>query len=105
MVNASRPDDQHTPDDGDGHDLGLDQFEAVTDDQGISLDQLSQAYAQLLGKGEDPYEPPAEAARVGQSRRSSSRAEAEPDETTPASSARGRSWRPFCLSVTRGTSR
>jgi segregation and condensation protein B len=40
--------------------LGLDQFEAVTDDQGISLDQLSQAYAQLLGKGEDPYEVPAE---------------------------------------------
>ena len=40
--------------------MGLEQFEAVADDQGISLDQLSQAYALLLGKGDDPYEPPAE---------------------------------------------
>ncbi|MHB8974491.1 MAG: SMC-Scp complex subunit ScpB [Pirellulaceae bacterium] len=60
MVNVFRSGDQHSADDGDGHDLGLDQFEAVTDEPGISLDQLSQAYAQLLRKGEDPYEPPAE---------------------------------------------
>jgi segregation and condensation protein B len=60
MVDASHSDDQHRLDDGTGRDFGLDQFEAVTDDQGISLDQLSQAYAQLLGKGEDPYEPPGE---------------------------------------------
>jgi segregation and condensation protein B len=57
---ASQPDEADDPGAGDGHDLGLDQFEAVTDDQGVSLDQLSQAYAQLLGKGEDPYEPSAE---------------------------------------------
>jgi segregation and condensation protein B len=58
MVTASHSDEADDPGAGDGHDLGLAQFEAVTDDQGISLDQLSQAYAQLLGKGEDPYEPP-----------------------------------------------
>jgi len=55
-AHSDQPDDRAA---GDGRDLGLGQFEAVTDDQGISLDQLSQAYAQLLGKGEDPYEPPA----------------------------------------------
>jgi len=64
MVKASQPDEADDPGAGDGHDLGLDQFEAVTDDQGISLDQLSQAYAQLLGKGDDPYEPPAEPREV-----------------------------------------
>jgi segregation and condensation protein B len=47
-------------------DLGLDQFEAISDEPGISLDELSEAYAQLMGKGSDPYElhdeqPPAEA--------------------------------------------
>ncbi len=41
---------------GDG--FGLDQFGAVDDDQGISLDELSKAYAELIGKGDDPYEPP-----------------------------------------------
>ncbi len=41
--------------------LGLDQFESVPDDQGISLEELSAAYAQLLGKGADPYERPIEA--------------------------------------------
>jgi segregation and condensation protein B len=42
--------------------FGLDHFEAVSGEQGISLDELSRAYAQLIGKGEDPYEPSAEAA-------------------------------------------
>jgi len=64
MVKASHSDEACDPGAGDGRDLGLGQFEAVTDDQGISLDQLSQAYAQLLGKGDDPYEPPAEPREV-----------------------------------------
>jgi segregation and condensation protein B len=34
--------------------LGLDQFGAPSDD-GLSLDELSQAYAALLAKGTDPY--------------------------------------------------
>ncbi|NLX57399.1 MAG: SMC-Scp complex subunit ScpB [Planctomycetaceae bacterium] len=59
MVRRAHSDQPNDRAAGDGRDLGLEQFEAVTDDQGISLDQLSQAYAQLLGKGEDPYEPPA----------------------------------------------
>jgi len=40
-------------------DLGLEQFGSVGDDRGISLDELSKAYAELIGKGNDPYEPPA----------------------------------------------
>jgi segregation and condensation protein B len=36
----------------------LEAFPTLSDDQGISLDELGQAYAQLLGDGEDPYEPP-----------------------------------------------
>lgn len=39
-------------------DLGLEQFGSVGDDHGISLDELSKAYAELIGKGNDPYEPP-----------------------------------------------
>jgi segregation and condensation protein B len=35
--------------------LGLEDF-AEPDDQGLSLDELSQAYAALLGKGADPYQ-------------------------------------------------
>lgn len=42
--------------------LGLDDF-AEPDDQGLSLDELSQAYAALLSKGADPYPD----AAVGQS--------------------------------------
>ena len=60
MVNPFRSEDPHSTHHGDGHDLGLDQFGAVADEPGISLDQLSQAYAQLLRKGDDPYEPPVE---------------------------------------------
>ena len=39
-------------------DLGLDEFESISDDQGLSLEELSRAYAELMGKGQDPYEPP-----------------------------------------------
>ena len=39
-------------------DLGLEQFESIADDQGISLDELSKAYAELIGKGSDPFTPP-----------------------------------------------
>src|SRR5882724_9556901 len=35
--------------------LGLDGF-IEPDDQGLSLDELSQAYAAVLAKGADPYE-------------------------------------------------
>lgn len=38
--------------------LGLDDFAEPADD-GLSLDELSQAYAALLAKGADPYGPPA----------------------------------------------
>lgn len=36
-------------------DLGLEQFVNPDDDQGISLDELSEAYAELLSQGDDPY--------------------------------------------------
>src|SRR6476661_5310998 len=42
--------------------LGLDDF-VEPDDQGLSLDELGQAYAALMAKGADPYaEPAAESA-------------------------------------------
>ncbi len=103
MVDAFRSGDQHAPHEGDGRDLGLDQFEAVTDEPGISLDQLSQAYAQLLRKGEDPYEPPAEVHETDVEE-VLEQTEAEPDEDACAC-ARGRSWKPFCLWATPGMSR
>ena len=37
-------------------DLGLDQFESAPDDHGLSIDQLSTAYAQLMGRGDVPFE-------------------------------------------------
>lgn len=37
-------------------DLGLEQFGAVPDDHGVSLDELSRAYADLIARGDDPYE-------------------------------------------------
>jgi len=58
MVEPHQP-DRHAPLPGQPDEqLGLEQFGSVDDDQGISLDELSQAYAELIGKGEDPYEPP-----------------------------------------------
>lgn len=71
MVVPASPDESHrapgrraTPSDT-AADWGLEQFEAVSDEQGISLDELSRAYAQLMGKGEDPYDPPQESAPAG----------------------------------------
>ncbi len=37
-------------------DNGLDDFEGPPDDHGLSLDQLSQAYADLIQSGADPYD-------------------------------------------------
>jgi segregation and condensation protein B len=37
-------------------DLGLDEFESA-DDHGLPLEDLSRAYAELIGRGMDPYEP------------------------------------------------
>jgi segregation and condensation protein B len=53
MVSSS---DRAPQDDDPATDLGLDQFEAISDEPGISLEELSEAYAQLMGKGSDPYE-------------------------------------------------
>ncbi len=55
MVN--RPQEREPEAPRPGADLGLGQFESVPDDQGVSLEELAAAYAQLLGKGADPYEP------------------------------------------------
>lgn len=38
--------------------LGLEDFQQPEGEEGLSLDQLSEAYAQLLDKGEDPYRVP-----------------------------------------------
>ena len=38
-------------------DLGLEQFAAPSDEMGLSLEELSEAYASLLSGGADPYSP------------------------------------------------
>jgi segregation and condensation protein B len=37
-------------------DLALEQFQEVSDDQGLSLDELSESFARLLGAGDVPYD-------------------------------------------------
>ncbi len=55
-------DDPATQDQNLISDLGLDPLDNVEDDQGISLEELSRTYAELVGSGLDPYEalPPPE---------------------------------------------
>lgn len=60
MVEPSESDRESHSEPPLAEDLGLGQFEVIADEQGISLDDLSKAYAALLGKGDDPYEPPPE---------------------------------------------
>ncbi len=50
---ASQPDSEAA------ENLGLDGFLQPADDDGLSLDELSQAYADLLKQGDDPYQPDA----------------------------------------------
>ena len=51
----SDTEDTAPPDD---ESLGLEGFADPDDDVGISLDELSQAYAELIDQGDDPYETP-----------------------------------------------
>lgn len=45
-----------------GEELGLGEFKAPPVDEGLSLDKLSEAFAEMLGGGDDPYaEAPADA--------------------------------------------
>ncbi len=46
--------DSNEPDD-DVLDFGLEQFGEIDDEQGLSLEELSQAYAELIDDGADPY--------------------------------------------------
>ena len=65
MVESNESDLNQQPPAAPTDDLGLQQFEAVADEQGISLDELSQAYAELIRKGDDPYEPPQQSTSDG----------------------------------------
>ncbi len=56
MVESVDNEDDRTSPESDA-DLGLGQFESAVDDEGISLDELSRAYAKLVETGKDPYEP------------------------------------------------
>ncbi len=49
----SAPDDSLTEPES----FGLELFASDPDDHGLSLEDLSNAYAELLGKGHDPYQP------------------------------------------------
>lgn len=51
-----------TPSDSTGQPLDLAGFRDAPDDQGMTLDNLHSAFAELLGQGEEPYESPAEPA-------------------------------------------
>ena len=51
MVDSNEPQNSDTV-----SDLGLEGFANPDDEQGLSLDELSQAYATLLERGEDPYQ-------------------------------------------------
>lgn len=42
--------------------LGLEKFQAPPADEGLSLDKLSSAFAEMLGGGDDPYAAPEESA-------------------------------------------
>jgi segregation and condensation protein B len=59
-----------TDESGAGNDsFGLDAFQdGLPDDQGLSLDELTRAYAELIGKGEDPYSEAPEVDRIGPER-------------------------------------
>jgi segregation and condensation protein B len=59
MVESPRPDDEFGRNQPRTLGPGTDDRDLPPGDEGISLDELTRAYAQLLGKGEDPYEPPA----------------------------------------------
>lgn len=59
MAKKSKPNPTPPPS---ANSLGLDGFRAPADDLGLSLDELSQAYASLLGGGDDPYAPAPDAA-------------------------------------------
>lgn len=47
-------------------DLGLANFRAPAEDQGLSLDELAAAFAGVLEKGSDPYEQPTAVAAAGE---------------------------------------
>lgn len=47
------PDESETQDES--LDFGLEQFGEIDDEQGLSLEELSQAYAELIDDGADPY--------------------------------------------------
>ena len=52
------PGDRDAPTESDAAELGLEHFVDVPDDDTLSLEELSHAYARLMQQGEDPYEPP-----------------------------------------------
>lgn len=61
MAKSSQPDPQ-PPDEA----LGLDAFRHKPEDEGLSLEQLSAAFAQMMGSGHDPYAAAAPTAPQGE---------------------------------------
>lgn len=56
---SDMPDKRHSDNKSTPDDLGLDGFVKRDDDLGLSLEDLSEAYAQLIEGGADPYQPEA----------------------------------------------
>lgn len=71
MSDSNLPAPSEPPADGDppaggdppelGPGYGLDDFEDLVDDGGLSLEELTETYAELVTRGEEPYEPAATA--------------------------------------------
>ena len=68
-------DDRANADSNGDEDLGLDEFANLPEDQGLSLDALSEAYAELIDRGSEPYEPESKEEDAGEAQ-----PEAEDDE-------------------------
>lgn len=54
---SSKMDREYSENESAAHDLGLEGLSNSPDDHGLSLEDLSAAYAQLLDGGADPYQP------------------------------------------------
>src|SRR5687767_601494 len=64
--------------------LALDDFQAPPEDQGLSLEELSTAYAELLQRGSTPYAEPVQASSDSPSSPAPEAAPEPPEELLPS---------------------
>lgn len=81
--NGPTPPDRPESVEADG--LDLEGFQRPPADRGLSLDDLSQAFAQMLGSGLDPYQPPPDDEAGGPADLVAAEDATDPGELTPRS--------------------